>query len=43
MGDQIEVEVGSRPFPGFEKYDKFLLRGTGLGSLIKAGMVVANQ
>lgn len=43
MGDQIEVEVGSRPFTGVEKYDKFLLRGTGLGSLFKAWMVVSNN
>jgi hypothetical protein len=43
MGDEIEIEVGLRPFPNVEKYDKLLIRGAGLGAAIKAGMVVINQ
>lgn len=31
IGDEIEVEVGSRPFPNVKKYDKFFVRGAGLG------------
>lgn len=31
IGDEIQVEVGARPFPNVEKYDKFFVRGAGLG------------
>jgi len=43
MGDEVEVELGLRPFPNVEKYDKLLVRGAGLGAAIKALMVVINQ
>jgi hypothetical protein len=35
VGNEIEIEVGMRLTPKFEKHDKLLIRGDGLGELIK--------
>lgn len=43
LGNQIDVELGVRLTPHLEKYDKFMARGAGLGEVIKAGLILANQ
>jgi hypothetical protein len=40
VGDEIEIEVGSRLTPNFEKFDKFMLRGAGIGQLIKIPLIM---
>jgi hypothetical protein len=40
IGDEIELETGSRFTPNFEQYNKVLLRGAGISKLMKIPMLI---